>query len=221
MPGPSVSAGRAVALAQRRHDPERRHQRAAAQVRDLTRRLHRLAAAELRPSAPAGRSAPGSSCRGPTRRVWGRLAVARDRAVHDPRVPLAHALVAHAQALEHARAEGLQHHVRVAHQRQQRLAAALALQVQADRALVAVQRQEQRRLRAVVPGAPRKTEATSGCSRPCPCPPPSARPRRSPPAAASRSRPAAGARGRARGRPPGEAHRRTSTRTHPAAVGRL
>ena len=116
-----------------------KNERAAAEVRDLAGSLNRLTAALARQTEQAdqpqvvlvvsGRVALGAV-----------LAVARDRAVHDPRVLLAHALIAHAQPLEHARAEGLQHDVRLAHQRQQRLAAAVALQVQSDRALVAVQR---------------------------------------------------------------------------------
>ena len=54
------------------------------------------------------------------------LPVAGDRAVDDPGVDLAHALVADAEAVEHARAEGLEHDVVFAHERQQRLAALLA-----------------------------------------------------------------------------------------------
>ncbi len=60
---------------------------------------------------------PGGLALGPV------LAVAGDRAVDDPWVDRAHLLVAHAQTVEHARAEGLQHHVVVAHQAQQHLAA--------------------------------------------------------------------------------------------------
>ena len=82
---------------------------------------------------------PGGVALGPV------LAVAGDRAVDDAGVHLAHALVADAEAVEHAGAERLEHHVVVAHEPQQHLAAALALEVEADRALVAVQRQEQRR----------------------------------------------------------------------------
>ena len=73
------------------------------------------------------------------------LAVAADRAVHEPGVLLAQALVADAEAVEHPGAEGLEQHVGVAHQAQQHLAAPLVLEVDADRALVAVQGQEQRR----------------------------------------------------------------------------
>ena len=115
------------------------------------------------------------------------LAVAGDRAVDDPRVLLAHPLVADAEPVEHAGPEGLEHDVVFAHEPQQRLAPALVLQVEADRALVAVEREEQRRL-ARSRARPRSRAATSGCSRPCPCPRPSARRRRSRRAAASRSR---------------------------------
>ena len=78
------------------------------------------------------------------------LAVARDRAVDEARVLLAQPLVAHAEAVHHAGPEGLEQHVVLAHQPQQHLAAALLLQVQPDRALAAVEREEQRRLRRVL-----------------------------------------------------------------------
>ena len=138
-----------VALAQRGHDPERRHQRAPAHVGDLARRLHGLPAALAREPQQAHQSQVVHVV--PREVPLGRvLAVARDRAVDDPRVLLAHALVAHAEALQHARAEGLEQHVVIAHQPQQHLPSALLLEVHADRALVAVQRQEQRRARALV-----------------------------------------------------------------------
>ena len=54
------------------------------------------------------------------------LPVAGDRAVDEPRVLLAQPLLADAEAVEHARAEGLEHDVGLAHEREQRLAAALA-----------------------------------------------------------------------------------------------
>ena len=79
------------------------------------------------------------------------LPVAGDRAVDDLRVDLAQRLVADAEPVEHARAEGLEHDVGVAHQAQQHLAAGLRLEVEPDRALAAVQREEQRRLRRVLP----------------------------------------------------------------------
>jgi hypothetical protein len=68
-----------------------------------------------------------------------RLAIAGDGAEDDPWVDLTHPLVAHAQTVQHPRAEGFQDDVVVLDKGQQRLAAALALEVQADRALVAVQ----------------------------------------------------------------------------------
>ena len=72
------------------------------------------------------------------------LAVAGDRAVDEPGVLLAQALVAHAEAIEHAGAEGLQHDVVLARQAQEDLAPAVGLQIDADGGLVAVQGQEQR-----------------------------------------------------------------------------
>src|SRR5581483_4150810 len=78
------------------------------------------------------------------------LAVTGDRAVDDPRVDLLHAVVPGAEPFEHAGPEGLQHDVVFGDEPQQRLAPALVLEVQPDRALVAVQRQEEGRLRALV-----------------------------------------------------------------------
>ena len=60
------------------------------------------------------------------------LAVAGDRAVDEPGVLLAQALVADAEAVEHAGAEGLQHDVVLARQAQEDLAPAVGLQVDAD-----------------------------------------------------------------------------------------
>ncbi len=134
----------AVALAQRREDAEGRHQRTAAEVGDLAGRLHRLSA--------AGAGQPQQPDQAEVVRVVARgvalgpvLAIAADRAVDEAGVLLAHPLIADAQTVEHAGAEGLEHDVVLAHEAQQRLTAPLALEVQADRALVAVQRQEQRR----------------------------------------------------------------------------
>src|SRR5436190_14285225 len=78
------------------------------------------------------------------------LPVAGDRAVDEARVLLAQALVAHTEALEHARPEGLEQHVILARQSQEDVAAALLLEVDADRALVAVQREEHRGFGAVL-----------------------------------------------------------------------
>ena len=71
------------------------------------------------------------------------LAVAGDRAVDEARVLLAQALVADAEAVEHARAERLEQHVGVADQPQQHLLAGGRLEVDPDRALAPVERQEQ------------------------------------------------------------------------------
>ena len=96
---------RALALVQRGEDSDRRHQAAAAEVRDLAGRLDRRAVRGAR-SDRAGRSAPGSWCRARSARVSGPvLAVARDRAVDEPRVALAQRLVADAEPV-HARRAG-------------------------------------------------------------------------------------------------------------------
>ena len=76
------------------------------------------------------------------------LPVAGDRAEDDLRVDGAHRLVADAEAVEHAGPEGLEHDVVLAHEREQQLAPGVLLEVDADRALVAVQREKQRRARA-------------------------------------------------------------------------
>ena len=78
------------------------------------------------------------------------LPVAGDRAVDEPRVLLAQPLVADPQPLHHAGAEALEQHVGLAHEPQQHLAPRVGLQVDADRALVAVERQEQRAARALL-----------------------------------------------------------------------
>ena len=72
------------------------------------------------------------------------LAVARDRAVDERRVRLRELLVADAEPVEHARAEALDQHVRVPGEAQQGVLPLLLLEIEADRALVAVQRQIQR-----------------------------------------------------------------------------
>src|SRR5205807_8887439 len=118
---------RAVALAERAEDPEGGHQRSAANVRDLAGRLDRRAVAVAgQPEEPdqaeivhivAGAVAEGAV-----------LAVAGDRAVHEPGVLLPEPLVAHPETLEDARAERLQQDVVIADQPQQDLASALLLQ---------------------------------------------------------------------------------------------
>ena len=188
-----------LALAQRDEDPDRRHQRAAAEVGDLAGRLDRravaLAGQPEQPDEPeVVHVVAGAVAVGPV------LAVAGDRAVDEPRVLLAQPLVADPEPVHHAGAEALEQHVGLAHEPQQHLAPRLALEVDADRALVAVQRQEQRRA-ARSARRPRSAAAPSARSRPARCPRPSARRRRSRPAAPSRTRPAAAARGRARGCP--------------------
>ena len=66
----------AVALAQRDEDPDRGHQRAAAEVGDLARRLHGRRR-RARRSGRAARRARGSSCRGRSGRGTGRPARSR------------------------------------------------------------------------------------------------------------------------------------------------
>src|SRR5262249_14927268 len=78
------------------------------------------------------------------------LAVAGDRAVDDPGVGGAHRLVAHAEAIEDAGPEGLQDDVGAGDGPQERLSPLRVLEVQADRALAAGQREEQRRLGGLV-----------------------------------------------------------------------
>ncbi len=138
-----------LALAQRHEDPDRGHQRAAAEVGDLARRLDR------RPVALAGQPeqadepevvhvVAGAVAVRPV------LAVAGDRAVDDPGVLLLEPLVADPEPVQHAGAEALEQHVGLAHEPQQHLAPRLRLEVDADRALVAVQREEQRRAGALL-----------------------------------------------------------------------
>ena len=106
----------AVALAQRGEDRERGHERAAAEVGDLPRRLRG------RPARLAGepeQSGEGEVVEVVTGAVAQRavLAVAGDRAQDDPRILRAQGVVAGAEAVEHARPEGLEHDVVLAHER--------------------------------------------------------------------------------------------------------
>ena len=71
------------------------------------------------------------------------LAVAGDRAVDEPGVLLAQPLVSDAEAVHHARAKRFEQHVDVADQPQQHFLAGWRLQIDPDRALAAVERQEQ------------------------------------------------------------------------------
>ena len=125
-------------LAQRHQDTHHRHQRATAQVRDLHRGRNGLAVRLAgQPEDPVQAEVveivPGSVAPGAV------LPVAGDRAVDEPRVLRAQALPAHAQPIQHARPERLEQHVGVARQPQQDLAAPVALEVDADRALAAVE----------------------------------------------------------------------------------
>ena len=72
------------------------------------------------------------------------LPVARDRAVHEPRVLGAQALVSDPEPVEHSRPERLEQDVGVADEANQHFLAARRLQVHPDRALSPVERQEQR-----------------------------------------------------------------------------
>ena len=147
------------------------------------------------------------------------LAVARDRAVDEPRVLLAQALVADAEPVHHAGPEATRAARRArATSRSSTSRPPSVLRFEPDRALAAVEREEQRRRGRLV-GALVVAAATSGCSRPSRCPRPSARRRRSRRAAASRSRPGAAAM-RSRTRTPSE-RRRRSCRRAAAARPRL
>ncbi len=138
-----------LALAQRRQDPERGHQRAAAQVGDLPRRLDRRAALvagqSQQPVEPEVVHVVARALR-----VGAVLAVAGDRAVDEPGVLLAQALVADPEPLHHPRPKRLEQHVVLAHQPQQHLAPGVGLQVEPDRALAAVEGEEERGLGRVV-----------------------------------------------------------------------
>ena len=182
---------------QRRHHPEGGHQGAAAEVGDLAAGLDRRAVlgagqAEQPDQAEVVHVVAGALGVGAV------LAVAGDRAEDDRRVGLAHALVADPEPVEHAGAEAVEDDVVALDQAQQRLAPGLALEVEPDRALAAVEREVERRAGAqrLLLVARRSRAAPSGCSRPCRCPRPSAPRRRGRRAAASRSRPAAAGSGR-------------------------
>ena len=144
-----LALARAVALAQRREDAEGGHQRAAADVGDLPRRLHRRAAAvagqpEQADQAEVVHVVPAAVA------VRAVLAVAGDRAVDQPRVDLPQAVVADAQAVQDARPERLEEDVGVAGEAQQHVAALVGLEIDPDRALAPVERQEERRVGALL-----------------------------------------------------------------------
>ena len=131
-------------LLQRGEDPDRRHQPAAAEVGDLRAGLDRRAAglagqAEDPVQAQVVHVVAGAVA------VRAVLAVAGDRAVDEGRVRLAQHVEADAELVEHAGPEALDQHVGRLGQLEQGLAAPLLLQVEADRALVAVQREVDRR----------------------------------------------------------------------------
>ena len=137
----------ALALVQRGEDRPGRHQRAAAEVGDLARGRHgRAAGRAAQPEQPVARQVvevvAGPPAVGPL------LAVAGDRAVHEPRVLLPQALVADAQAVEHARPERLEQDVVLADQPEEHVAALSHLQVEPETLLPTIQREEQRGGRA-------------------------------------------------------------------------
>src|SRR3989304_1611948 len=76
-----------------------------------------------------------------------RLAVAAERAVDDALVPRLHGIVIHAEPLDDAGSEALQHHIRLLGHAQERLLSARLLEVERDGPLVAAERPE--RLRAL------------------------------------------------------------------------
>ena len=132
---------------QRRHHPEGGHQGAAAEVGDLPARLDR------RPVLGAGQAEQADQAEvvhvvAGALGVGAVLAVAGDRAEDDAGVGLAHALVADPEPVEHAGAEAVEDDVVALDQAQQRLAPLLALEVEPDRALAAVEREVERRARA-------------------------------------------------------------------------
>ncbi len=88
------------------------------------------------------------------------LSVAAERAVDDARVSAAYGFVVDAEALDDARPEALDHDVRLLRHLQESLLGARLLQIQADGALVAVERPERLRTLAhahlhAAPGAGR------------------------------------------------------------------
>jgi hypothetical protein len=78
------------------------------------------------------------------------LAVAGDRAVHEAGVLRPQHVVAGAEPVQHPRPERLEQYVGPARQAQQHLAALGGLEVDPDRALPAVEREEQRRSRRAI-----------------------------------------------------------------------
>jgi hypothetical protein len=144
-----LALARAVALAQRGEDREGGHHGAAAEVGDLAGRLDRRPVGVTgEPEQPDEPEVVHVVARAVA--VGPVLPVAGDRAVDDAGVDLAHRLVADAEAVEDTGAKRLEHDVGFAHRAQERLAPHVALEVQANRALAAVQRQEERGLRRVL-----------------------------------------------------------------------
>ena len=185
-----LALARAPALVQRRHHPEGGHHPAAAEVGDLARRLHR------RPAGGAGQAEQADQAEvvGVVPGALGHravLAVAGDRAEDDPRVGLAHALVADAEAVEDAGAEAVEDDVVVGDQPQQGLAARPRTSGRAGSSACRGSAPGRAPSGCRAPAAPRSRSraAPSGRSPRRRCPRPSAPRRRGRRAAASRSRP--------------------------------
>ena len=140
-----LALARPLTLAQRDEDPHRRHQGPAAEVGDLAGGLDRWAAGLAgQPQQPVEAEVVHVVARAVA--VGAVLPVAGDGAVDQARVLEAQTLIADSQALQHPGAEGLQQHVGVADEAQEGVASPVGLEVEADRALAAVQRQKQRAL---------------------------------------------------------------------------
>ena len=127
-------------LLQRGQDSQRRHQGPAAEVGDLGARLDRRSARltgqpEHAVQAQVVLVVPGAVA------VRAVLPVAGDRAVDERRVRLAQDLITHPELVEHPRAEALHEDVSRLGELDQRLPSPLVLEIQPDRALVAVERQ--------------------------------------------------------------------------------
>ena len=168
-----LALARSPRLVQRGHDPERRHHRAAAEVGDLPGRLDRPAVLLTGQAEQPDQPEIVHVVPRPLH-VRPGLPVAGDRAVDQRRVLLPHPLVADPEPVEDPGAKPLEHDVEVANQAQERIAPAVGLQVEADRALVAVQRQVDAPSGCREPAAPRRrsTVATSARSPPFRCPRP-------------------------------------------------
>jgi len=139
----------AIALSHRDEHPDRCHQPATADVCDLAARLDRGAIGIAGQPPPPVQTeivhvVPGAVAVGAV------LAVAGDRAVDEPRVLLPQALVADPEAIQNARPERFEQHVGAAHEPQQHVSALLGLEIDADRSLAPVEREEHRALGGVI-----------------------------------------------------------------------